>query len=291
MRRQLKDLNVIDNFMFNELMMQEDKEKSKEFVRSILEPIIQKKIEVVEFEGQRVVQGIDVNKRGIQLDAYVKVYENAEGEEVADVALQSKPVIYAMEPNKIARDDKLRARAYHSIIDAKILKSGERFKSLSDVYVIFILPYDPFGRDFMLYTIKNQCVEDLGMDYNDGATTLFLYAKGTKNIPSQRVADMLNFIIDSTEENAQKANLSNIQKMINQIKSDDGMEEKFMLSWEEQDYFEEQGYLKGKEEGIKENRKDMLNQFLKNGGTKEQAIMLLGAEEKELIELIGSQET
>lgn len=102
--------------------------------------------------------------------------------------------------------------------------------------------------NFMLYTIKNQCIENHDMDYNDGATTLFLYAKGTKSIPSQRVADMLNFIIESTEENARKANLSNIQKMINQIKSDDGMEEK----------------------------------FIENGGTKEQAIHLLDATQEEL---------
>ena len=31
---------------------------------------------------------------------------------------------------------------------------------LKKVYVIFIMPFDPFGCDRMIYTIKNCCVEE-----------------------------------------------------------------------------------------------------------------------------------
>ena len=56
MKKHLKDLNIIDNFLFNELMLQEDKEQAKEFARLILEPIIKKKIGKLEIEGQKIIQ-------------------------------------------------------------------------------------------------------------------------------------------------------------------------------------------------------------------------------------------
>ena len=38
-RRSIEELNVLDNFMFNELAMQEDREAAKTFFRIMLERI------------------------------------------------------------------------------------------------------------------------------------------------------------------------------------------------------------------------------------------------------------
>lgn len=238
--------------MFNELIMQEDKEKSEEFVRAILEPIIQKKIGKVKIEGQKVYQGIDTDKRGIQMDAYVKVYQNSNGEEITDVSIQPKPVIYDIEPNKYYGDDARRARLYHAIIDSKTTKSGTKYKDMTDVYVILILPYDPFGLDRMLYTIKNRCLEELDMPYEDGNTTLFLYAYGNKDIPSQKLADMLEYFVESSEENAKRADLDSIHQMIEDIRTNSKLEEAYMQSWEVEGYFTELGIQQGIQRGKKE---------------------------------------
>lgn len=260
----LKDLNIIDNFMFNELIMQEDQEKSKEFVRSILEPIIQKKINKVEISGQKVIQGLDVGKRGIQMDAFVKVYRDSTGEEVTDVEIQPKPVIYDIEPNKYPGDDARRARLYHALVDSKVTKSGVKYSELSDVYVILITPYDPFGLNRMVYTVKNRCVEEPSMEYEDGNTTIFLYAYGTKEIPSQKLADVLKYIVESSEENAKKANLNNIHSMLEELKSNSKLEEAYMQSWEIEGYFTELGIQQGIQQGLQQGKCDAKDEIAIN---------------------------
>ena len=57
-----------------------------------------------------------------------------------------EPVIYDIEPsNYRAASEPKRARYYHSLIDAKLLKSGTEYECLRKVVIIMILPYDPFG--------------------------------------------------------------------------------------------------------------------------------------------------
>lgn len=40
--------------------------------------------------------------------------------------------------------------------------------------------YDPFGKDYMLYSVKNVVEEHPEIDYNDGVRKLFLYTGGKK---------------------------------------------------------------------------------------------------------------
>ncbi|MEY8423692.1 hypothetical protein AALB52_13315 [Lachnospiraceae bacterium 38-14] len=51
----------------------------------------------------------------------------------------------------------------------------------------------------MVYTIKNQCIEDNTVSYEDGAAKLFLYTKGTEGKPTQNLIDMLKYIEKSGE--------------------------------------------------------------------------------------------
>jgi hypothetical protein len=139
--KKFEDLNVLDNFMFNELAMQEDKERSKRFFKILLETILQKKVRNIEVIPQRIIQGT--------------------------------------------------GNANH-----------------------------PFGYDRMLYTIERRCIEEPDMSYNDGSKTLYLYAYGKKDIPSQDLADMLKYMADSKKENVVNSNLKDIQGMMDDIKMD-----------------------------------------------------------------------
>ena len=103
----------------------------------------------------------------------------------------------------------------------------------------------------MLYTVKNRCIEEPNLEYDDGATTLFLYAYGTKDIPSQELANMLKYFVETTKENAEKANMSNIMDMVSFIKDDSRTEAKYMQSWEEKEYYRELGEKEGKAESIR----------------------------------------
>lgn len=95
-----------------------------------------------------------------------------------------------------------RTRFYHAKIDSANLASGEDYSCLRNVVVIFITTYDPFGLDRMVYTVKNRCVEEPDMPYEDGVKTLYLYTRGTKGSPTEELKSLLCYMEKSTEENA-----------------------------------------------------------------------------------------
>jgi hypothetical protein len=92
--------------------------------------------------------------------------------------------------------------------------------------------YDPFGYDRMLYTIERRCVEEPDMPYNDGSKTLYLYAYGKKDIPSQELANLLKYMAESKKENVVNQNLEDIQGMMDDIKMDSEKGVRYMQSWE-----------------------------------------------------------
>ena len=58
-----------------------------------------------------------------------------------------------------------------------------------------------------------------------------------KEIPTQRFADMLKFMVNSMEANAKKAGLSNVNEMVEEIKMNRQLGVKYMQSWEEKMYY------------------------------------------------------
>ncbi|MBR1700435.1 MAG: hypothetical protein IJ716_00620 [Lachnospiraceae bacterium] len=85
-RKRFEDLNVIDNFLFNELATQSDQEKAKEFVRILLETILGKKVSNIRLFSQFVEQGRIPGQHGIQMDSYVEACVG-EGEETETMIL------------------------------------------------------------------------------------------------------------------------------------------------------------------------------------------------------------
>ena len=145
-----------------------------------------------------------------------------------------------------------RTRFYHAKIDADSLASGEDYSKLKNVTVIFISPYDPFQRNRMVYTIKNGCVEEPDLDYNDGMKTLFLYTKGTEGNPPEELQRLLHYLEDSREENAKDADLMSIHRMVQTVKQDKEVSLEYMKILERERMIREEG----REEGIKEGKRD-----------------------------------
>ena len=54
----------------------------------------------------------------------------------------------------------------------------ETEKYMDACYLIFICPFDPFGKGRHIYTFRNLCVEDKKLELSDGAIKIFLNAKG-----------------------------------------------------------------------------------------------------------------
>ena len=70
------------------------------------------------------------------------------------------------------------------------------------------------------------------MDYDDGATTLFLYTRGTKGEQPEALRKLLNYLQETTRENAVTPELVRIQDIVEDKKEDPEIKEKYM-DWEE----------------------------------------------------------
>lgn len=68
--------------------------------------------------------------------------------------------------------------------------------------------------------MKNRCVEVPGMEYEDGASTLFLYTRGREGVPSEGLRQLLRYMEDSVYENAVNDELREIHRMVETVKKD-----------------------------------------------------------------------
>ena len=157
----------------------------------------------------------------IRLDAYV--------EESRSDTLPAE--FFDIEPDTKVREKRMlpkRSRYYHSRMDGKILESGRLYDTLPNTWVIFITSFDPFSKGRMVYTIKNHCIEVPEMEYNDGATTLFLNITGESKDVSQDIKELLAYIKETTTEKAVNPRLKEIQEGIDFIKTDPAVREAYM---------------------------------------------------------------
>ena len=260
--RKLEELNLIDNFLFQEMLAQ--KEEGEEFARILLSTILEKNIRKVRIIPQKNIQGIDTDQHGIRLDAYIEDVSDELDAAAADAEVI--PDIYDIEPNNTYEKESLpkRMRYYHGLIDTQFLRSGMDYGKLPNVVIIVILPYDPFGKDRMVYTIKNSCAEDLSVPYDDGARKIFLYTKGKKGNPSQRLSDMLKYIEKTTNNNVTNQDIESIQQLVERVKRKKEVGINYMKSWEVEKMVREESYAEGYDNG--QDRVNLLNARLSEAG-------------------------
>lgn len=249
--KKLEEMNLVDDFLVNSLISH--KEYGEKASKYILECIFNRKIKKLLVVPQRFWIGEDTESHGVRLDVYLDE-ENGE--------------IFDIEPDQNDGKEETeslprRVRFYHAKIDSGNLGSGEEYKCLRNVIVIFITTYDPFGRDRMMYTIKNQCVEEPDMLYEDGAKSIFLYTKGTKGNPSEDLKDLLHYMENSTEEYAQTKDLKALHRMVTEVKHDGKVGFAYMKSFEREQRIKEQSRQEGKAEG----KAEALLQILSCRGT------------------------
>lgn len=253
-RRSLDELNVLDDFLMSAAAS--DPEDGPEFCRLLLSALLERQIGAVKVSTQKLLNSYTPELHGVRLD--VEVIEPLGGEGSVDGA---GPVanIYDIEPclyNLPLETLTKRNRYYQGRIDGQYLKSGERdYSRLPNLYVITILPYDPFGQDFMVYRFQNMCREIPELDYPDGlryiyfregnepksrlvwtlATARELHTpvsmepntKGTKG-GSPAIRELLDYLQKSTKENAKNETLLNLHHHIEKVKESQEVKDRFM---------------------------------------------------------------
>ena len=238
-RKKLEELNLLDDFLFNAMMTYP--EMGERFTRKILKLLFNKEFRNLKVIAQKSYGGLNTDLRGARLDVYVESEDSAEIDASEDVS------IYDLEPDKNDKAKYIaafpqRIRFYHAIIDSRSLKSGEDFGKLKRVYVIFICNYDPFSYDRVKYTIRNMCVEEPEMPYDDGAQTTVLYTKGTKDDDIfEELRQFLNYMENTTQTNAVNDTLKDIQKMVDIVKRDGEVSLSYMKGFERDTIMYEKG--------------------------------------------------
>lgn len=247
-RRTLQELNLIDDFLFGTMLSYP--KISELFARKLLKIIFGREFGVMRVIPQKVYHGADTDQHGTRLDVYLEEESDELTAEVAD--------LFDVEMEKKSDDVSVkslpkRLRFYHAKIDSHSLKSGEQYQRLKNVIVIMIMPFDPFGLDRMVYTIRSLCEEEPSMPYDDGARTLFLYTKGKKGNPPEALRALLRYVEQTTQENACTGDLQEIQRMVEQVKQDEEVSLELMKIYEK----EEMLLRIGRKEGMEEARADI----------------------------------
>ena len=214
----LKDLRLLDRFLFAELM--EDEECSKE----VLEIILGKDISLLSKEQTEKEIRTATWLKSIRLDVY---------------SVDEEGNIYDTEMQQNWRDDlEKRSRYYQGLLDSSLLVPGEQsYNALNNTYIIMIMPFDLFGKGRYQYTIKAFCEEDKEVQMQDGATRIFLNTHG-KNQEEVRpeLIEFLNYVENTNElqeEMFRSEKVTKIQKAVGQIKSNEEIGVKYMQKWEE----------------------------------------------------------
>ena len=234
-KKSLQDLDLINSFLFR--ASTENSEDAKFIAKLIIERATGRKVEQISVEPEKPLMGLDLGQHGICMDLYVEEYEG-----------QRRARVYDIEPNNYGIEElPLRSRYSQALTDAKLLEAGESYKSLPGYLSIWILPYDPFGQNKMLYIVKNCVEEDTQIVYNDGAMKLFLYTGGEYG-GNEKLKDMLRYFSESNEKNVVDEELSQLHSIVQKVRDNRKVGERYMTLQEYLEYEIKQGV----EEGIAE---------------------------------------
>lgn len=287
MKRKLEQLNLMDDFLFGSVLSYP--EIGEEFCRKLLKILMGVELEKIRVIPQKIYYGSDTDRHGTRLDVYIE--DEREG------------TVFDVEPDKndsakLMEALPRRVRFYHSKIDSQSLKAGDDYSHLKRVVVIMITSYDPFGKDRILYTIRNCCKEEPDMDYDDGAATLFFYTKGKVGNVSDELRKLMNYMEESSAENADSEVLKEIHRMVETVKCDKEVSLEYMKVCEREMMIREQGEaigeLRGKSEGKREGTlQEKVRVIRKLSGMMEtekiaEIVELDGAELGRILSLIGT---
>ena len=139
-RKSLKELNLLDKFLFDEAM------DDPENVKTMLDIILSQKTNLKHPPQTEKEQRTSTDNRQIRLDVY---------------AMDEDDVIYEVEAQKENTHNlPKRSRLYQGIIDSKLLPPGVTdFNLLNEVLIVLITPFDLFGYDLYRYTFQMRCEE------------------------------------------------------------------------------------------------------------------------------------
>ena len=171
-----EEIRISNDFMFGKVMGSHPGLCQK-LLQRILPELDIAHIELV--ETQKSISN-DIDARSVRLDVYLR----DDSRRVYSVEMQMT------DTKELPR----RSRYYQAMIDISLLDKGVNYRHLNDSYIIFICPFDLYGKGRHQYTFEGDCKEDADIRIGDGAVRIFLNTKGTQNDVSSSLRAFLDYV-------------------------------------------------------------------------------------------------
>lgn len=227
-----ESLGISNDFLFGKVM--QNAELCEELLRRILPEL---NIDHIEYpEAQKSILP-DADAKSVRLDVYVKDGKDS----VYDIEMQ------AADTKELPK----RSRYYQSMIDLQMIDKGQPYKKLNRSYVIFICPFDLFGRGRHIYSFENVCKEDNSVFLGDGAVKIFLNADSKMMDATPELRAFLDYVAGKRPEDAF---VRRLEEAVKEAKRNRKWRHEYMtLLMRDQENLE-----RGIEQGIKQGKLEML---------------------------------
>ena len=170
-----EELTIRDDYMFKLVM------RRKHICKTMIEKLLKLKLSDIRYIDEEKTVKPKCESKGVRLDVYV------EGSgEIFEIEMQ----VRQPDSGELAK----RVRYYQAMLDTDHLMAGQKYKTLPTTYIIFICPFDPFGKSRHIYTFRNLCVEENGLELDDKTTKVFVNSKGTANDVTPDVKAFLDYV-------------------------------------------------------------------------------------------------
>ena len=244
--KKLQDLNLMDRFLFSELI------ENAEAYKIILEIILEREIN---FKGEPVAEN-EKRKELLGKIARLDVCAIGDDDRVYNAEVQKE------NENNMHK----RMRYYGALMTSKLLPEGTiDYNKLSDLCMIVIAGFDMGGEGKYRYTVRRMYEGYPDKEVYDGEVILYLNTKGkdTAGVSNELIA-MLEYFEETTDDKALSSGYERIirlNEIVSSIKANDEIGVKYMNAYEERmrdmQEAKEQGEEIGRNEGIAEGKLEM----------------------------------
>ena len=216
--KKLQDLNLMDRFLFSELI------ESSEAYKIILEIILEREIN---FKGEPIAEN-EKRKELLGKIARLDVCAIGDDNRVYNAEVQKE------NENNMHK----RMRYYGALMTSKLLPEGTiDYNRLSDLCMIVIAGFDMGGEGKYRYTVRRMYEGYPDKEVYDGEVILYLNTKGkdTAGVSNELIA-MLEYFEETTDDKALSSGYERIirlNEIVSSIKANDEIGVKYMNAYEE----------------------------------------------------------
>ena len=174
--RRWENLTLRDRFIFAKVMG--DPENALPFIRRLFPDLDISGIRLI--ESEKTQEGA-VDSRAVRFDVYI--CDNADRAFILEM--------------QVVPEDSLpkRARYYGDMADEMLLSRGQPYRDLPPVYIVFLCPFDLFGKGRHRYTFESLCIEDTAIPLGDASCKVFLNLRGILPDIPEKLRNVLEYMV------------------------------------------------------------------------------------------------